>query len=548
MLNLAISIQNIALFLTSIITAYLSFYIIRDKVKYSNVVFSLFILSVGMWALGIAFFDISENSELINWIVKGYYVAAAAIPLFFSLFSLSFPIKNKHIKIFETIFILSFLSLVSLIVFYPGFIFKNIIVGVKNTIVIDFPSYIVYLLYFVFLILISYIFLIKSFFIHRNDLVLKKQIKYIIVGTLIPFLFGMFFNLILPLYSYDYIWIGPIFGLIVVCVVLYSIYKFNLFNTKIIFAEFFTFIICLIMLIKAITTDNLSERTINIGVFVVITFFGVLLIQSIRKESTTSEKIKKLADDLVRSNIKLEKTNLHLKELDQKKSEFVSLASHQIRGPLTSIKGYISLLHDEDLGPITNQAKEALEVMQLSCTTLATVVNDYLDVSRIEQGKMHYDFTNVDMRQLVKECMTELAPSFTRANLVCINNIPIEANEEEFDVRADRTKLKQVIMNIIDNSIKYTPAGSVSVTMSKTNNEMVRVEIKDTGVGITAEVMPKLFIKFSRAPDASEANILGTGLGLFIAKAFVEAHEGHLWAESQGAGKGSTFIIELKGM
>ena len=144
--------------------------------------------------------------------------------------------------------------------------------------------------------------------------------------------------------------------------------------------------------------------------------------------------------------------------------------------------------------------------------------------------------------------MAELEPSFERAKLLCIDNIPKASDNTSFDVRADKTKLKQVLLNIIDNSVKYTNKGSVTVSAFKKDDTMVRIEIKDTGLGISPEVMPKLFIKFSRSSDATDANIMGTGLGLFIAKSFIEAHEGHVWAESEGIGKGSTFIIELKGM
>jgi signal transduction histidine kinase len=113
-------------------------------------------------------------------------------------------------------------------------------------------------------------------------------------------------------------------------------------------------------------------------------------------------------------------------------------------------------------------------------------------------------------------------------------------------VNADKGKIKQVLGNIIDNSIKYTPTGGIHVWITaKIPEKKILISISDTGVGIHPEVLPKLFAKFTRAPDASKTNILGTGLGLYVAKKMIEAHHGRIWAESAGPGKGSTFFVEL---
>ena len=111
-------------------------------------------------------------------------------------------------------------------------------------------------------------------------------------------------------------------------------------------------------------------------------------------------------------------------------------------------------------------------------------------------------------------------------------------------ITADPGKISQVISNLVDNAIKYTPSGSVEVKVSDGEGK-VRIAIKDSGVGLTPEMMPKLFEKFVRADDAGKVNYSGTGLGLYVAKQMVEAHKGKIWAESEGVGKGSTFIVEL---
>ena len=540
---LSIDYKNIILFIVSLITSYLSLLIIRGKPKYDNGVFSLFILSISFWALGLAFFNLSNDLYYAKKIVQFYYISAACIPLFFNLFALSFPYKKKKLATYQNISVGLFLALSGLILFYPNFIIKEIVLDGHNRVILDLKTYYIYFAYFISLMVFSYINLLKSFFVNKANPEMAKRIKYISIGTLIPFMIGMYFNLILPIFNYDYIWMGPIAALIVVFVVVYSINKFKLFNTKLVFAEFFTFIICLLILIRAITTQDTNERYINLGVFVVITFFGLFLIKSVVKEVDNNEKIQSLADNLLKANDTLEVTNEKLKELDQKKSEFMSLATHQLRAPLTAMRGYYSMIQDGTFGKINNpEIEDVINKISRSTTDLTMIVEDYLNISRIEQGKMQYNFATLDIADVVNDVVKEIIPTSKHAGLVL--NLEYNKNEQ-YIVSVDRGKIKQVIFNIIDNSIKYTPKGSIDISIVKTNDKKVKIIVKDTGVGIKAGVIPQLFQKFTRAPDASETNILGTGLGLYVADQILKAHNGRAWAESEGQGKGSQFYIEL---
>jgi signal transduction histidine kinase len=249
-----------------------------------------------------------------------------------------------------------------------------------------------------------------------------------------------------------------------------------------------------------------------------------------------------LYEELKVSNTKLANANIRLQELDQQKTEFISLATHQIRGPLGAIKGHASLALEGDYGPLADGPKKAFETIIHAAQGLVVVVNDYLDVSRIEQGKMKYDFSDFDLKDLAKEVVNEFLPTLAHKQLT----LDLSCDQIlQFPVHADRGKIKQVLGNLIDNSIKYTPEGHIRVCVEK-KGDKVLFSVKDNGVGIKPEVLPNLFVKFSRAPDASKTNILGTGLGLFVAKKMIEAHKGRIWAESEGAGKGSQFYVELQ--
>jgi len=229
-----------------------------------------------------------------------------------------------------------------------------------------------------------------------------------------------------------------------------------------------------------------------------------------------------------------------LKELDQLKSEFLSLATHQIRAPLTAIKGYSSMLLEGDFGVLPQKAKDATDTIMKSCQNLINIVADFLNISRIEQGKMVYEKSIFDIKDLTKEVLNELKPNIEKAGLALEIKIPTE----EMRVNADRGKIKQVIGNIVDNSIKYTVHGSIVVSVFKEKNK-ANVAVKDSGVGIDPSEVNKLFNKFSRTKEANKTNVTGTGLGLYIAKKMTEAQGGNIKVSSEGTNKGSTFILEL---
>ena len=268
-------------------------------------------------------------------------------------------------------------------------------------------------------------------------------------------------------------------------------------------------------------------------------FLGIFLIRSVIKEVESREKAEKLTIDLQNANDRL-------RELDKQKTEFISFATHQLRAPLTAIKGYASLILEGDLGPVPEKIAEPISRVFESAKTMASVVDDYLNVSRMELGSMKYDFEPLDMEDLVGDVAAELKPNIEKSGLKFSFRV---IGEGPWTVSADPDKLKQVIANIIDNSVKYTPTGSLAVALERVPNAdgtiPVRFSVTDTGIGIAPGVMPKLFQKFSRADNANKQNIHGTGLGLFIVKEIVTAHHGRVWAESAGEGKGSKFIVEL---
>src|SRR3989338_296347 len=270
--------------------------------------------------------------------------------------------------------------------------------------------------------------------------------------------------------------------------------------------------------------------------------------KQLQKEVAQREKIEGLAGELSKANDKLWVANEKLSELDKMKTEFVSMATHQLRSPLTAIKGYASMLLENSFGPVETKARGAVEIIFQSSQKLVQVIEDFLNITRIDLGTMKYEKIQFDFGALVNNVVTELKPNIEKRGLKFSLEIAPKTN---FNLVGDSGKLSQVISNLIDNAIKYTPPlstsgepGTIRISLDRAKGK-VRLTVADNGAGIPAATIPKLFQKFIRADDAGKLNITGTGLGLYVAKQIMEAHNGKIWAEADGTGRGSRFIVEV---
>lgn len=232
----------------------------------------------------------------------------------------------------------------------------------------------------------------------------------------------------------------------------------------------------------------------------------------------------------------LRESNKKLKELDETKDDFISMASHQLRTPLTSVKGYISMVLEGDAGKISHKQQEMLGQAFFSSQRMVYLIADLLNVSRLKTGKFIIDATPVNLATVVKEELEQLEETAAAHSIKLTYDKP-----KSFpDLMLDETKTRQVIMNFVDNAIYYTPGGGkISVHLSD-KKETVELRVEDDGIGVPKSEQPHLFTKFYRAGNARKARPDGTGLGLFMAKKVIVAQGGSLIFESQ-EGKGSTF-------
>lgn len=237
----------------------------------------------------------------------------------------------------------------------------------------------------------------------------------------------------------------------------------------------------------------------------------------------------------------LARVRTQLNDLDKAKSEFLSIASHQLYTPLTALRGYISMLLEQDFGEVSEQHRPVLDILNKSATRLIDLIKNLLDISRIESGRLELNLDVVDLAELAEELVQDLLPNAMKKRLDLQFIDPIQPVGL---VVVDRERMRQVMLNFIDNAIKYTSEGKIRVRASR-HKDSVHLSVEDTGKGISREDIPLLFNKFTRVGASSRYNTEGTGLGLYVARQIIKEHRGEVFVESSGEGKGSIFTMVL---
>jgi signal transduction histidine kinase len=230
-----------------------------------------------------------------------------------------------------------------------------------------------------------------------------------------------------------------------------------------------------------------------------------------------------------------------LKELDKMKSDFVSNVSHELRTPLTSIKGSVENMLDGLTGSLNEKQIRYLVRIKSNTDRLSRLINDLLDLSRIESGRVEVRPTRLPLTALAEEVAEHLKPLATEKLI----RIEVPFPDPSATAWADRDKVTQVLVNLIGNAVKFTPQeGKVTVVLEKNDNDYVQISVADTGPGILPEEANKIFSKFYQVTNIAKQKPRGSGLGLAISKALVEMHGGKIWVESE-VGRGSTFYFTL---
>ena len=519
--------------LTGIIAIFFGFIVlVKNRKSIINQTGFLLTAATALWAFGYwRWLAVYDNSELALFWTRILSIGSTLIPVFYFHWIVSLLELNKRKRPSTIVFyvITAFFLIFS---FSPLFIKQ-----VEPTGPFAFwpkPGilYTLYLFIVYFGAVIYAIYLLISQYKHSTG-IKRQQIKYVLLGSVLGFgggatNFFLWYNInILPIGNVLVVFYPIIFS--------YAIIRHHLMNIKVIATEIFGLLMSLVLLVNMLLSKSRNDFILNLILFLVISSFAILLIRSVLKEV-------KMREELTEREEELKKANEDLKKLDKAKSEFISIASHQLRTPLSIIKGFASMLEEGSYGEMNEKAKDILGKIGASSDRLTRLINDLLDLSRMEGGQMKFEWEFIKLDELVQSVVEELAPQAEKkgVNFKWLNQAP-----EKMFVRADKEKMRQVIMNLIDNAIKYTLKGFVEVKLVKTPENQARFSVKDSGIGMDQEEISLIFGKFVRGKKVPRLWTEGVGLGLYVARKILEEHKGNVWAESEGEGKGSTFFVEI---
>ena len=479
----------------------------RDKIA---VLYALIAFFASLWAVATLFFEDQRIAFL------GHYIAGNLAYLSFFWFSLYYPTR--------TIKSLGFPFCVTLINFF--------VLAMVPTQLFFLWGYAVFVIFLSFIYITTEVFMFQKYRISSG--LDKVRLSYLIEGTLIAGTLGIFLNLILPwMGNLSFFKLGPIFvtasftGMSI-----YTLIRYRLFNVRVVAAEIFVILLVLSLLVRLASYG--WSGILDWAVFSFSIVLGFFLIRSVIGEVRSKEKIEELASEL-------KERNEELKKLDKAKSEFISIASHQLRSPLTIIKGYISMILEGSFGEVSEKCKEPLKRTFVSSELLVSLISDLLNLSRIESGKIKYDFKDINLNSIVTGAINELE-EIAKDGEVRVEFL--DNKSKSIQVNGDEGKLHEVFMNLLDNAIKYSPKGRVEIKIFESDGKAL-ISFTDNGIGVSKEDIGKIFSKFGRTEASQRIRPDGMGIGLYFVRRVVDDHKGRVWMESKGEGRGSTFFVEL---
>ncbi|MAZ40949.1 hypothetical protein CL654_02435 [bacterium] len=512
---------------------------LRSKLK-SSIFFVLTITGVGIWAIGINFYiQPGVNALTLFWSDMNYMIAAIFSVAFY-FFGYYFGTEDKKLDKRQAWIVIGSMIVLIFLILSPG-IPRSVITDVTEIAPYAKAQEFGWAFWYYTVFVFAYFFgglvwLTKKYFTASGNV--KNQLKFIVTGTGISIVLGLLTNLVLPAFGVQgNDWMGPVGTLIFVSFIAYAIIRHKLWDFKIVALQFFIALMVVILLLQIFVAEGPVETALKTAIFLVVSGFSFYLVRGLLKEVDLREEMEQLA-------IKLQTANKRLEQIDIEKSDFVSITSHQLRTPLTVIKGYASMLLEGAFGKIDNKKQtNAIDQIFQGSQRLVLVIQEFTNISRIEKGEMKYVFDKTNVRNVVSASIEYFRDTLKEQKFDVILNASLGGN---YIIEGDREKLEQVYSNILDNAIKYTPAGgTIKIDIENdTQDKVIRTSITDTGMGIQPEMMSRLFEKFSRTQGSFRLHTEGRGLGLYVAKQIVEAHGGKIWAESTGRGKGTRFIVE----
>lgn len=490
------------------------FVYLKEKNKRRGIHFLIFTTILILWSLSLYFYHNPILLSSFQWIKITFFLTVIGIS---ELICFIIIISNRSIKEFKRWLIISLLL---------GMVIIWALLG-RGLMLLP-PQFVT-----IFLLLFFYgawgtVILFERAL--KNSVVVHLQIMYILIGLGL-FIFSTAIVYILsPLItgSTEYFWLGPLFSFFLVSFIAFAITRYRLFEMRAVLTEFFVVAMGIILLVLPFLIPNLNLKILTTVIFLSFCILGYYLIKGTQEESKRREEAERLTEEW--------------EKLARSKDQFLLSIQHHLRTPLAPIKGYLEMILEGVYGREENPViREKLIEMKKLADTLYSLMESLLDIQELRMGKKTLNLESCQVENLIDGIIEELKWQAEQKGLYLkFEKVPLPK------IKLDKRKIREAIWNLVDNSIKYTNRGGVTIR-SKIEDGKLKFAISDTGIGMEKEEIEYLLKGrlFERGEEAKKLYGPGRGIGLSISTEFIKAHGGKIWAESEGWGKGTTFWIEL---
>lgn len=516
------------------LTVLLVFWVfLADPKNKANRIFSLMGVTFLYWWIGGYFFAFNDNLEFS--LLYGRSLLAVV--------SLSFGLLYYFVTIFPTEkryhVTDAFIMILTVFYFFLPLFGDLIVEGVRFTSHGNDPVFgraqMAFYIWIAAVMITIITILIKKYYETPKEIFSKVQ--YLVFGFVIFLVMNLIFNITFPIVrgSIEFWQLGNFSAIFLLGFTAYAITKHQLFNIKVIATEMIVIVLSIVLFVEIFISSNVFESIIKAIIWLLATYGGYQLIKAVKIEIKQREDLGVLAKEL-------KEANEHLKDMDKLKDDFLSMASHELNTPIAAIEGYLSMILQEGLGgEIPAKARKYLESVFASSQRLAHLVKDLLNVSRIESGRIHIIYEQKQIADVIDQSVMEVMSKAKEAKHTLVFEKPKKALPLTW---LDVTRITEILINILGNSIKYTPDGGKITVRAVTDASKIVVSVEDNGKGIPKERTEAVFEKFTQV-DVMKDEVKGTGLGMYIAKKFIELMNGKIWLKSDGTNKGTTFYFSL---
>jgi len=463
------------------------------------------------------------DKDLLLLVARMQYAAGATLMTLYLFFVYAFTHSEKsgrQKKLFAMIWGAPLLLFSALTIFTNTMI-KDVEVIQGARLMVFGSPYPFYILYMIVLAVAGYYYLIGKLW-SVTDKIERVQLIYIFIGSTIILVISFVVDIVLPIFQIQpFLWFGPVSAVFFVIFASYAILRHHLFEVRVITTELLVFAILITVFIQIFLANGFQEAFLSVLLFLAVGLFSIFLLRSVYVEIEQREKIEGLARRL---------------------SDAISFAAHELRAPVTKFRGYVSMLLDGDYGELQPEVKKCLEVCFGAAAEMNGNIETFLNLNKLEAGKLEMREQRIELQEIVADCLEDFNPKVKEKNIVLV----FQKKDGLPEVLADKLQIRHVINNLVSNAIKYTPeSGIITVQLDGDKRNGLIFSIEDTGIGIPHDVLPRLFSRYERGGEMAKSISEGSGIGLFLAKEIVEMHQGRIWAESKGNGKGSRFSFSL---